>query len=54
MTKKPSKEDYARVRVILQREDAVGRSFDEAVKIAAQEEPTAVRRIVESRDANRT
>ena len=54
MTKKPSMDDFARVRAILQREDSAGRSFDEAVKMAAQEEPGAVRRIVESPDADRT
>lgn len=51
MAKKPTKDDFSRVRAILQREDKAGLSFEDAVKKAAEEEPEAFKRIVEAPDA---
>lgn len=48
MAKRAKKEDFARVRAVLQREDKAGVSFEEAVKKAAEEEPEAFKRIIES------
>lgn len=48
MSKRPSKKDFERVRAVIQREMASGRSFDEAAEKAAAEEPEAHKRIVES------
>lgn len=51
MPKKASKEDFSRVRAILQRETKSGVSFDDAAKKAADEEPDAMRRILGTKDA---
>ena len=47
MTKRPNRYDFARVRVVLQREDNAGQSFEEAVRKAAAEQPGAFKRILE-------
>jgi hypothetical protein len=50
MPKRASKKDFARVRAVIQRETAAGKSFEEAGAIAAREEPEAFRRIMENKD----
>jgi hypothetical protein len=48
MSKRPTRKDFEKVRAVIQREMAAGRSFDEAAEKAAAEEAEAHKRIVES------
>ena len=50
VAKRATKKDFGKVRAVIQREMAAGRSFDEAAEIASKEEPEAHSRIAPDKD----
>lgn len=50
MAKRASKKDFARVRAVIQREMAAGKSFEEAGATAAREVAEAFKRIMGNKD----
>jgi hypothetical protein len=46
MSERAKNEDFVRIRAVLRREVEAGRSFDEAVEHAANEQPVAFERIM--------